>query len=118
MKKYKPSIDSKLTSLFTSAIPEAREKPAPRLVDWSFLDANSDEPGEPADWVKQQVKRLRKDFGDDMQDTYDEMAHRHRWTRNIQPPAAPPKYDPNEPPFDPSEIFGEFFNDEDEDNDD
>jgi hypothetical protein len=36
----------------------------------------------------------------------DEMIRMHRWTRNIPPPSIPKRYDPNEPPFDPGEIFG------------
>ncbi|MBV6451959.1 MAG: hypothetical protein MHPDNHAH_02707 [Anaerolineales bacterium] len=42
-----------------------------------------------------------------------------KWTRNIPPPSTPKRYDPNEPPFDPSEILGgmemDDFDDDDED---
>ena len=48
------------------------------------------------------------------------MIQTHKWTRNIPPPSIPKKYDPNEPPFDPSAIFGglemdDNFDDDDED---
>jgi hypothetical protein len=34
------------------------------------------------------------------------MKSHHRWTRNIPPPTTPKRYNPNEPPFNPTDIFG------------
>ena len=113
MTQYKPSIASNLAHLFTSAIPESQDNRAPSRVDWSFLDADDGQPGEPADWVKKQMKLMRREFQDeDMQKVFDEMMSRHRWTRNIPPPSTPKRYDPNEPPFIPPH---ELFDDVDED---
>ena len=44
----------------------------------------------------------------------------HQLTRNIEPPSAPKRYDPNEPPFDPAEILGgvELGEDDWDDDDD
>ncbi|HKY56207.1 MAG TPA: hypothetical protein VJM08_17955 [Anaerolineales bacterium] len=43
----------------------------------------------------------------------DEIIRTHRWTRNIPPPSTSPRYNPNAPPFDPSEFLGdEDINDE------
>ncbi|GAB4446990.1 MAG: hypothetical protein OHK0041_06310 [Anaerolineales bacterium] len=115
-KKYKPSIAPHLAHLFAPVIPEAEENPAPSPVDWSFLDADDGQPGEPADWVKKQMKLMRREFQDeDMQEVFDEMMYIHRWTRNIPPPAAPPKRDPNEPPFVPPIEFFDDMDDEDDD---
>jgi len=49
---YRPSIDPQLASLFTASIPLENEKSLPTLVDWSFLDKDDGQPGEPAEWVK------------------------------------------------------------------
>lgn len=103
--KYKPSIASNLAHLFAPVIPEPKEAPTPSPVDWSFLDADDGQPGEPADWVKRQMNLMRREFpGEDMQEIFDEMMYRHRWTRNIEPPSTPKRYDPNEPPFDPPDM--------------
>jgi len=82
---YRPSIDPQLSKLFTVSIPE--EKTPPSLVDWSFLDKDDDE---------------------DIKEVIEEMNLMHRWTRNIAPPSTPPRYDPNEPPFDPRDILGDL----------
>ena len=37
----------------------------------------------------------------------EDMFNRHRWTRNIPPPSAPKRYDPNEPPFTPPDFLGD-----------
>lgn len=99
---YRPSIDPQLVSLFTASIPLENEKSLPTLVDWSFLDKDDGQPGEPAEWVKKQMEMFEDD-----EEIVDELMRMHRWTRNITPPATPPRYDPNEPPFDPRDIFGE-----------
>ena len=108
---YLPSIDSKLANLFTASISEEKENY--NLVDWSFLDANDGPPGEPADWVKKQIRQLEK-WGDDERhkEMLEEMKHTHQWTLNIPPPSTPKHYDPNEPPFDTSEFFGDIGDDD------
>ena len=47
----------------------------------------------------------------------EDLIRSHQLTRNIPPPSTPQKHDPNEPPFDPSEIFdgAEWDDDFDED---
>jgi hypothetical protein len=110
---YLPSIDSKLAKLFAASIPEEKENS--NLVDWSFLDSDEGQPGEPADWVKKQIRQLEK-WGDDElhKEMLEEMKHTHQWTRNIPPPSTPKRYDPNEPPFDPSEFPGDMDDEDDE----
>lgn len=80
----------------------------------SFLDADDGRSGEPADWVKKQIKQLEK-WGDDElhKEMLEDMKRSHQWTRSIPPPSAPKRYDPNEPPFEPGEILGDFDEDED-----
>ena len=100
-------IDSKLARLFASTIPKETERPASTIVDWSFIDTDDDQPGEPADWVKKQIKQLEKwgDNDDLHKEMLEEMKQRHQWTRNIPPPSIPKRYDPNGPPFNPSDIL-------------
>jgi len=113
---YHPSIDPKLAKLFNATIPEEKQKTASSIVDWSFLDNDEGQPGEPADWVKKQIRRFERDTDDeDMKEMIEEMEHRHRWTRNIKPPSMPPRYDPNEPPFDPSDLLGSMDDNLDDD---
>ena len=112
-RKYHPSIAPDLAHLFAPAIPEPKNAHAHSPVDWSFLDTDDGQPGEPAAWVKKQMKLLRREFRDeDVQKVFDKMMDRHRWTRNIPPPPTPPKRNPNEPPFFPT---AKFFSDVDED---
>ena len=47
---------------------------------------------------------------------FEDLKRMHKLTRNIPPPSTPKRCDPNEPPFNPSEILGEF--DEDDEDDD
>ena len=110
---YRPSIDPKLASLFIAATPDEKEATSSSLVDWSFLDKDDGQLGEPADWVKKQIKILEK-WGDDEihQGMIEDLKSRHRRTRNIRPPSTPPRYDPNEPPFDPGDILGEGDDDD------
>ena len=35
----------------------------------------------------------------------EEILSHHRWTRPIQTPLTPLRYDPNEPPFDPGDVL-------------
>jgi hypothetical protein len=95
-----PSIDPQLAELFSQSIANQDDKPSSNLVDWSFLDEDDGQPGEPADWVKKQAKM----FADDPE-IVEDMLSRHRWTRSIQPPSTPPRYDPNAPPFNPSDFL-------------
>jgi hypothetical protein len=110
---YRPSIDKSLAALFESALPQTADQPAPGLMDWSFLDADDGQPGEPADWVKKNIRRLERLEDDDALhlEMIEDMKQRHRWTRNIPPPSVPKRYDPNAPPFVPP---SEFFEDTDE----
>jgi len=102
---YRPSIEPELARLLTTDIPDEKEKTAAALIDWSFLDKDDGEPGELPDWVKKQIRMFERDGDDeDMKEMIEEMKRMHRWTRNITPPATPPKYDPNEPPFDPAKF--------------
>lgn len=96
---YRPSISSQLSQLFSSALPAEVEKTLPTLVDWSFLDRDDGQPGAPADWVKKQARMFGGEIAEDLM-------QRHRWTRQIPPPSTPPRYDPNEPPFDAGDILG------------
>lgn len=104
---YRPSIDSKLAKLFASNIPNETEELVATIVDWSFLDKDDGQPSEPADWVKKQIRRLQRHSDDeDIKEMIEEMQRMQRWTRNITPPSIPPRYDPNELPFDSDEFFG------------
>jgi hypothetical protein len=111
---YRPSIDPQLAKLFTASIPEEKEAPRPGLVDWSFLDADDGQPGEPADWVKKQMKRLERWGEEDgiHKEMLEDMKLRYRWTRNIPPPSTPKRYDPNDLPFDPGNMLGEMDDDD------
>lgn len=100
---YRPSIDPMLASLFSTSILEHEDQPTSSPVDWSFLDEDDGQPGEPADWVKKQADW----FADDPEIAADLLSS-HRWTRPIKPPSTPPRYDPNEPPFTPP-----YFEDDD-----
>jgi hypothetical protein len=114
---YRPSIDKKLAGLFSSIISHEEEKPAATLVDWSFLDKDDGQSGEPADWVKKQ-RRMYEKWKDELHaEMLEDLKRMHKLTRNITPPSTPKRYDPNEPPFDPSEILGgtEWGDDSDED---
>ncbi len=113
---YRPSIDPWLAELFAKSMPEEKEAPRRGLVDWSFLDTDDGQPGEPADWVKKNIKRLEKWGEEDElhQEMIKDMKERHRWTRNIPLPSAPKRYDPNDPPFNPADIFGDVDDDLDE----
>ncbi|MFT3891491.1 MAG: hypothetical protein QM730_07660 [Anaerolineales bacterium] len=91
-------------------------------MDWSFLDHDDGQPGELPEWAKKQIKRLErlKDKDETSKEMIDEMIRLHQYTRNIETPSTLKRYDPNEPPFDPSEILGgmelgDDFNDEDDD---
>jgi hypothetical protein len=48
-------------------------------VDWSFLDADDGQPGEPADWVKKQSRLFERETDDgEVRDMIEEMNPRHR----------------------------------------
>jgi len=117
---YRPSIDKPLASLFNRSIPDKEDLPGSMLVDWSFLDEDNAEPGELPDWAKRQIKRLER-YRDEKgtNEMIEGLILRHKWTRNIPPPSTPKKYHPNEPLFNPSEIFGNMETDDlDDDLDD
>lgn len=113
---YHPSIDKKLASLFSTVIAHEDEKPATSIVDWSFLDADDGQPGEPVDWVKKRIRMYEKWKDELHAEMFEDLKRMHKLTRNIPPPSKPKRCDPNEPPFNPSEILGEF--DEDDEDDD
>jgi hypothetical protein len=117
---YRPSIDKRLAKLFESSIPDKHEAPASTVVDWSFLDKDSGKPGDLPDWAKRQIKRLERlrDKDETTNEMIDDMIRLHQYSRNIEPPATPPNYDPNEPPFDPSAILGGLEDDDFDDDDD
>ncbi len=114
MTKYEPSINSNLANLFSSTLRAPQEKTVPQIVDWSFLDKDDWRTGEPADWVKKQMKMMDGLLGEDgdAKNALEDHWYAHRWTRNIPPPSMPKRYDPNEPPFNPADILGEAGNDD------
>ena len=96
---WRPTIDPALADLVAAALPPSTQEttPAPTLVDWSFLDTDDGRPGELPEWAKKMMRLFPRQA--------DDIARRHCWSRPIQPPATPPRRDPNEPPFDPQEFF-------------
>lgn len=110
---YRPSIDKGLASLFSTAISHEEEVPAASIVDWSFLDQDDDQPGELADWVKKQIRMYEKWKDELHQEMLEDLKNMHKWTRNIEPPSTPKRYDPNDPLFDPSEFLGGMETDDD-----
>ena len=97
---YHPALDPQLANLFNASIPATKERATHSIVDWSFLDQDDGQPGEPANWVKKQAEMF-----DDAPEIIDELLQMRRWTRNIHPPSAPPRHDPNQPPFDPHDVW-------------
>jgi hypothetical protein len=87
------------------------------FVDWSFLDRDDGQPGEPADWVKKRIRMYEKRKDELHAEMLEDLKCMHKLTRNIPPPSTPKIYDPNEPLFNPSEILGatEWDDDLDED---
>lgn len=81
------------------------------LVNWSFLDRDDGQAGEPADWLKKEITLFREHA--------DEIYEMHCWTRQIQSLASP-RQGPNQPQFDASEILGAagWEGDDDVDSDD
>ncbi len=114
---YRPSIDNQLASLFNQSIPDKKDLPAPSIVDWSFLDQDDGQPGEPADWVKKQMHMYEKWKDELHQEILEHLKQSHRWTRNITLPSTLKRYDPNEPPFDPDVFFSGMEMDDDFDED-
>ncbi len=103
---YRPSIDKQLAKLFTQSIPNEKAIPATSIVDWSFLDRDDGQPGEPADWVKKRIRMVEKWKDELHAEMLEDLKRMHKLTRNIMPPSTPQKHDPKEPPFDPGEILG------------
>jgi hypothetical protein len=110
---YRPSIDKKLANLFSTVISHEEEKPAASIVDWIFLDADDGQPSEPADWVKKRIRMYEKWKYELHAEMLEDLRRMHKFTRNITPPSTPKRYDPNEPPFNPSEILGDTEWDDD-----
>jgi hypothetical protein len=105
---WQPVIAPGLADLVASALPPLDQPPAAPLVDWSFLDRDDGQPGELPEWAKKQMRL----FGHHIPE---EHFLRFRWSRPIAPPATPPRYDPDEPPFDPGELYDDddLLDDED-----
>ena len=86
-------------------------------MDWSFLDRDDGQLGEPADWVKKRIRMYEKRKDELHTEILEDLKRSHQWTRNITPPATPQKHNPNEQPFDPNEILGDIETDDDSDDD-
>jgi len=97
---YRPSIDPALAKLFTLHIPAETEKTALSPLDWSFLDQEAGQLGEPADWVRKEIEMY-----DDNEEIVAEIKRMHPWTRNIPPPPTPPRYNPDEPFIDTGDFM-------------
>lgn len=97
---YRPTITPQLVELLIGSLPAQIENPSPTLADWRFLDLDDGQPGEPADWVRKQAEML----SDEPEIVEDILSH-HRWTRPIQPLSTPPRYIPDQPPFDSGNVF-------------
>jgi hypothetical protein len=67
-------------------------------VDWAFLDTDDGQPGELPEWAIKMMRHFPAEHAA-------EIARRHRWSRPIKPPAHPPRYSPDEPPFDPQDFL-------------
>ena len=93
---YRPTLDSELANLFNAFIPIIKETHIAHIVDWHFLDQDNPQPGELANWGQEEIEMF-----DDSPEILEELRRIHRWTRNIRPPSTPPRYDPDEPPFNP-----------------
>ncbi len=94
---WQPVIAPAFAAIVSSALPPPDETaPGPALVDWSFLDQDDGQPGELPGWARKQIELFGGEIGADI-------ALRSRWSRPIKPPATPPRYNPDDPPFDPGE---------------
>jgi len=111
---YRPSIDPQLAKLFETSISNRNEGSSASIVDWSFLDADDGQPGESADWVKKRIHMYEKWRDELHAEMLEDLKNMHKWARNIEPPSTPKKYDPNEPPFDPTEMLGSMELDDDD----
>jgi len=112
---YRPSIDKGLAKLFEKSITEKQEAPASTFVDWSFLDTDDSQPGELADWVKKRIHMYEKWKDELHAEMLEDLKNDHKWTRNIEPPTTPKRYDPNEPPFiSPIEFFDDLEGDDED----
>jgi hypothetical protein len=90
---WQPALDPTMAALIAAALPpiDAPSREEPALVDWSFLDQDDGQPGEPPAWVI----GLAEEFPPEMADA---MIGRYRWTRPIAPPQHPRRYKPGEAP--------------------
>ncbi len=114
---YRPIINKRLESLFSRSIPEQKnETLAVSLIDWSFLDREDENPGELPDWAKRQIEMLErfKKGEENLEEMIEDIIRRYKFTHNIPPPSTPPRYNPNDLPFDPREIFGKGDEDEED----
>lgn len=95
-----PLLDPHVERRILSMLPRFDGPPVPGLVDWSFLDADNGQPGEPPPWAQRMLQLFPGEMAEDM-------AQRYRWTRTIPPPDEPRRYNPDEPPLDHDELFDE-----------
>jgi hypothetical protein len=86
-----PLLDPGVARRIEDALPAMSAPPAPGLVDWSFLDTDDGQPGEPPPWAQRMLHLFPGAMAEDM-------ARRYRWTRTIPPPDTPRRYNPDEPP--------------------
>ncbi len=97
MTKYKPSIDPSLANLLSRTLPPLQQESSPPRIDWSFLE-DAWQPGEPADWVKEEIKLMEEFIQQDQENRQflEKYLRAHRWTRNIPPPSLPKRHDPHQ----------------------
>jgi hypothetical protein len=107
------ALDSQVLDFVNSAM-SVLDEPSPSekmIVDWSFLDTDDGQPGELPAWAKKMIERFPPEMAEDI-------ARQHRWSRPIDPPATPPRHNPNEPPFvsplhDEPDDWDDWFNESD-----
>lgn len=98
--QWRPVISPDVASLVEGALPPpaAPDQQGPELIDWSFLDRDDGQPGELPEWAKRTMRIFKDELPDDL-------VHRYRWSRPIAKPTTPPRYDPDQPPFDADEFL-------------
>lgn len=100
-------LDPELSNLIMEAVASLDKQAIPKTspVDWSFLDGDDGQPGELPEWAQKMMRHYPPEIAADI-------AQRHRWSRPIKTPSTLPRYNPDEPPFEP------WLEDEEDDDDD
>ncbi len=89
---WQPAISPDLAERVMPILDELDTPATSNLVDWSFLDSDDGQPGDMPEWARRSVKLLES------MSLYDEeLVYRYRWSRPIQPPSTPRRYNPTEP---------------------